>query len=291
MRRTNTLVAGLVWVVGAWMALTLPAAAQILTVARHGPTEQAVPAPSAPRSSFVGSGLAEGIGSGLRDHFGLAPSSPSADQAAPPVARYLVQNTIGFTLDTSGPQPLLRYSNSTEVWALKPQPAPRGDTLYVNDAGEAMLRATRLGGLTAFTHDAPQGVAAAYVGQAQPIVALPDIDSGAQLIFRMRQQSGHLSHMAGHIIAFDASNQDVGPEGLPLIADTFNVTMDAFVRALSPENAKKKSLIPNLDTVRIREGVPPDAFVKDDALVIVITPGRGIAGRPSSQRIFKVLMR
>jgi hypothetical protein len=222
----------------------------------------------------------------------MAPGPSNTEpQASPPVARYLVQNTIGFTLDNSGPQPLLRYSNSTEVWALRSQPGPRGDTLYFNDAGEQMLRATRLGGLTAFMPDQPEGgAAAAYVGSAQPIVALPDIDSGAQLLQRMRQQSGHLSRLAGHTIGFDAPDLDIGPEGLPLVADTFNVAMDAFTRGMSPQNAKKKTLIPSLDAVRIREGVPPDAFVQNDALVIVITPARGIAGRPSSQRIFKVLM-
>lgn len=289
MRRTRFLAAGLIWAVGAWVALAMPAASQILSIGHRGPSPSPSQAP-APRQGFANE---PGFGAALRQRFNLGPSSPSTDPQGgnPPVARYMVRNTVGFTLDTSGPMPLLRYSNSTEVWALRPQAAPRGDTLYVNDAGEPMLRATRLGGLTAFMPDQPQGVAAAFVGSAQPIVALPDIDSGYQLAQRMRQQSGHLSRMAGHPIGFDASDQDIGPEGLPLIADTFNVAMDAFTRALSQQNAKKKSLITDLDAVRIREGVPPDAFVQNDALVIVITPARGIAGRPSSQRIFKVLTR
>jgi hypothetical protein len=288
MRRTSIFIASMVCAVGAWVALAMPAASQILTIARHAPETAQTPAPA----HGLRQGFANGssIGADLRQRFGLGSSSPTLDAGNPPVARYMVRNTIGFTLDTSGPLPLLRYSNSTEVWALRPQAAPRGDTLYVNDAGEPMLRATRLGGLTAFMPDQPQGMAAAFVGSAQPIIALPDVDSGVQLAQRMRQQSGHLSRIAGHTIGFDASDQDIGPEGLPLIADTFNVAMDAFSRALSPQNAKKKSLITDLDAVRIREGVPPDAFVQNDALIIVITPARGIAGRPSSQRIFKVLM-
>ena len=144
MRRTGIFIAGLVWVVGAWVALAMPAASQVLTIAHHGPAS--APAAS-PRQGFAN---APGFGADLRQRFGLGLSSPSADAGNPPVARYMVRNTVGFTLDTSGPLPLLRYSNSTEVWALRPQAAPRGDTLYVNDAGEPMLRATRLGGLTAF---------------------------------------------------------------------------------------------------------------------------------------------
>jgi hypothetical protein len=286
MRRTTTLLAAMACAISAWMVLAIPASAQIRSGGRHG-ADTAQAAPASPHSGFA---------EGLRDHFGFSSANgaapPSDGQpAAPPVARYLVESTVSFTLDMSGPLPLLRYSNSSEVWALKPQAAPRGDVLYTNDAGETMLRATRLGGLTAFTPDQPQGVAAALMGSAQPIIALPDIRSGGQLLLRMNQQSGHLSHMAGHEIEFDASNQDVGPESLPLLADAFNVTVDAFTRALSPQNAKKKTFIPDLSAVRIKEGVPPDAYIQNDALVLVITPARGIAGRPSSHRIFKVLLR
>jgi hypothetical protein len=283
MRRPTIFLAIMVSAISAWAALALPASAEMILVAhRSAEATAAGPAQAAARPT-------------LRERFGFSPSSgagsPNDSQAgSPPVGRYVVENTTTFTLDTSGPQPLLRYSNSTEVWALKPQSAPRGDVLYTNDAGETMLRATRLGGLTAFTPDQPQGVAAAFVGSAQPI-ALPDVRSGTQLAIRMAQQSGRLSHMAGHEIGFDASNQDMGAEGLPLLADTFNVTMDAFTRALSPQFAKKKSFIPSLGEVRVKEGVPPDAYIQNDALVLVITPARGIAGRPSSHRIFKALMR
>jgi hypothetical protein len=280
MRRITTLLSALVCAIGAWMALVLPASAQIMLVGRQVVT---------PPPHF-------GVPWEPHDHPGFPLSNgagPSSDgqPAAPPVARYLVESTTSFTLDMSGPLPLMRYSNSSEVWVLKPQAAPRGDVVYTNDVGETMLRATRLGGLTAFTPDQPGGVAAALVGSAQPITALPDMRSGGKLLIQMGQQSGHVSHMAGHQIGFDASNQDIGPESLPLLADAFNVTVDAFTRALSPQNAKKKTFIPDLSEVRIREGVPPDAYIQNDALILVVTPARGIAGRPSSHRIFKVLMR
>jgi hypothetical protein len=283
MRRKTISLAMMASVIGAWLAIALPASAEMILIAHHGAdTSAAAPQQVGARPSF-------------RERFGFG-SSPGAGSANDsqgsnaPVSRYVVENTTSFTLDLSGPQPLLRYSNSTEVWALKPQSAPRGDVLYTNDAGETMLRSTRLGGLTAFTPDQPQGVAAAFTGSAQPI-SLPDVHSGTQLAIRMAQQAGRLSHMIGHEIGFDASNQDMGAEGLPLLADTFNVTMDAFTRALSPQNAKKKSFIPGLGEVRVKEGVPPDAYIQNDALVLVITPARGIAGRPSSHRIFKALMR
>lgn len=288
MRRKTTLLAVMACAISAWTAFVMPASAQILLIGHHG-AEASRAIPNAPRSNFA---------AGLRDHLGFPANSAAqasdGQPSAPPVARYLVESTTSFTLDTSGPQPLLRYSNSTEVWALHSQRAPRGDTLYVNDAGEPMLRATRLGGLTAFTPDEPQGLPASFAGSAQKIVALPDIRSGAQVILRMAQSSDHLSRMAGHAIGFtagDPGDPDLRPEGLPLLVDTVGVAMDAFERALSPKFSKKKSVISDLDEVHIKEGVPPDAYVKDDKLFLIISPARGVAGRPSSQRIFKVLMR
>lgn len=283
MRRSTFTLSAVVGMVLTCLALAAPASAEILLIGHGGERAQALPAP--PHPSFSG---------GVHERGGMPMGAPD-QQAAPPVARYLVESTTSFTLDMSGPVPLLRYSNSSEVWALKPQAAPRGDVLYTNDAGETVLRATRLGGLTVFTPDQPTGVAASLMGSAQPIIALPDIRSEVQLLFRMGQSSDHLSRMAGHTIGFvagDEADPDLGgPESFPLVADTVNVAMDAFNQAFAPKNAKRKSIIPRLDEVRIKKGVPPDAYFKDDTLVLVITPSRGVAGRPSSQKIFKVLFR
>src|SRR5438045_3198276 len=48
------------------------------------------------------------------------------DVATPPVARYVTEDGDVFTLDRTQPKPLLKFENSFEVWALQPQPAPRG---------------------------------------------------------------------------------------------------------------------------------------------------------------------
>ncbi|MGD6771262.1 DUF4908 domain-containing protein, partial [Staphylococcus arlettae] len=79
----------------------------------------------------------------------------------PPVARYMVGDSAGFILDRSSPTVLIKFDDSSEVWALEPQTVSRGDVIYRNDAGEAVLRATRLGGLTLFTPKLPGGAAAA----------------------------------------------------------------------------------------------------------------------------------
>jgi hypothetical protein len=83
---------------------------------------------------------------------------------APAVARYVSEDGDGFVLDRTQPKPLLKFDNNPEVWALAPHPGPRGDTIYKNDLGEPVLRATRLGGVTVFTDQRPGGSAAALAG-------------------------------------------------------------------------------------------------------------------------------
>src|SRR5512143_1146081 len=95
-------------------------------------------------------------------------STDGRDFAAPPIARYVSEDGDVFTLDRTQSKPLLKFDNSYEVWALQAQPAPRGDTIYKNDLGEPVLRATRLGGITVFTDQRPGGSAAALEGPGTP---------------------------------------------------------------------------------------------------------------------------
>ena len=100
--------------------------------------------------------------------FGARPTAADP-RAAQPVARYVSQEGDVFVLDRSQPRPLLKFDDNPEVWVLRPQLAPRGDVLYMNDLGEPVLRATRLGGLTLFTNDRPGGTAAAVAGAGQTL--------------------------------------------------------------------------------------------------------------------------
>ena len=84
----------------------------------------------------------------------------------PPVARYTPDKGEAFVLDRSTATPLLRFEDSQEIWVLQSQPGPRGDIIYKNDVGEPVLRYTRLGGVTLFTDNRPDGEAAAFTGEA-----------------------------------------------------------------------------------------------------------------------------
>lgn len=200
---------------------------------------------------------------------------------APPVARYVSEDGDVFVLDLTQGSPLLKFENSNEVWALKPQPGPRGDTIYKNDLGEPVLRATRLGGLTVFTDDHPSGEAAAVAGVSNPLRLVP-LDAQA-LLDKLGQASIRASRAARRLIPFEA---EATPVSSSLIADAAMVTSEAVVR-MTKKPGDHRSL-DRILKVRLSAGHKPGAQLEQGILQVTVAPPQGLAGRPSSERIIQV---
>ncbi|OXE36606.1 MAG: DUF4908 domain-containing protein [Phenylobacterium zucineum] len=214
----------------------------------------------------------------LRDSL-FGPRPTTADQhTGQPVARYVSQEGDVFILDRSQPHPLLKFDDNPEVWVLRPQMAPRGDVLYMNDLGEPVLRATRLGGLTLFTNDRPGGTAAAVAGAGQ---ALRLAQLGPQqLLERLAQASIRATRAARRLIPFEA---DASPASSALTADAAMVAAEAVVRITKRSDAK--TLLSRIAKVRLIEGRRARAEVSQGVVQVTVSPSDGLAGRPSSDRI------
>jgi hypothetical protein len=228
-------------------------------------TACAVPAWAAP----------ENLRQGLFGHEGIE----SRQFGAPPVARYVSEDGDGFVVDrTQSGRVLLKFDNSPEVWALQAKPAPRGDTIYKNDLGEPVLRATRLGGVTIFTDQRPSGSAAALAGTSNPLRLQP---LGPQaLLERLAQSSARASRAARRLISFNA---DASPASSALIADAAIVASEAVARMSRRPDAAQ--ILSRFRQVRLDEGRRPGVIVANGLLQITVTPALGLAGRPSSERI------
>jgi len=200
---------------------------------------------------------------------------------APPIARYVTEDGDAFTLDRTQAKPLLKFENSYEVWALQPQPGPRGDTIYKNDLGEPVLRATRLGGVTLFTDQRPGGSAAALSGAGSPLrLAI----MGPQALFeRLALASARASRAARRLIPFEA---EATPTSSALIADSAMVTSEAVVRMT--KNSGTRRMLDRILKVRLVSGREPDAELAQGVLEVTVAPTQGLAGRPSSDRIVHV---
>lgn len=213
--------------------------------------------------------------------FGLHPTTPDRAPTLP-IARYVSQEGDTFVLDRSQPRPLLKFDDSPEVWALRPQLAPRGDVLYLNDLGEPVLRATRLGGLTLFTEERPGGSAAALAGGGPPL-RLPQMGP-QQLLERLAQASAKASHAARRLIPFDA---DASPASFSLMADAATIAAEAVARLARRPDAK--IALGRFSKVRLVEGRKASADLQQGVMQITIAPSEGLAGRPSSDRIISAV--
>ncbi|HLI66080.1 MAG TPA: DUF4908 domain-containing protein [Caulobacteraceae bacterium] len=191
-----------------------------------------------------------------------------------------------FVLDRSTTLVLMRFDQSNEVWLLTAQPAPRGDMIYRNDAGEPMLRATRLGGMTLFTLDHPEGTPVAFVGDAAPLRPSPPVTTPAALLQRLAQASAHASHAVQRLIVFEA--RDVTPQSATLIADAAGVTSEAIVSITRRADGRK--VLARLAKVLLSPGHKASVDLVNGVLLVVVAPRNApgfadIAGRPSSRRI------
>jgi hypothetical protein len=208
--------------------------------------------------------------------FGRPSDGRQAD--TPPVARYISEDGDVFTLDRTQSRPLLKFDNSVEVWALQPQPAPRGDVIYKNDLGEPVLRATRLGGVTLFTDQRPGGTAAAMAGVGVPLKLAV---LGPQALFeKLAQASLRASRVARHGILFDA---EATPASSAVIADAAMVASVAVIRL--SEKPEGRSVLARLRRVFLIEGRKSNAQMDQGTMRITVAPQQGLAGRPSSERI------
>ncbi len=209
--------------------------------------------------------------------FGARPEAP-AQSMVQPIARFVSQEGETFVLDRSQARPLMKFDDSPEVWVLRPQMAPRGDVIYMNDLDEPVLRATRLGGLTLFTPGRPGGSAAALSGAGS---ALRLVQLGPQqLLERLAQASSKASRAARRLIPFEA---DASPSSSALTADAAMVAAEAVIRMT--HRADGKALLAKIVKIELIEGRKASARLEQGIIRIIVAPAEGLAGRPSSDRI------
>jgi hypothetical protein len=203
-----------------------------------------------------------------------------------PSGRFQADGGDVFVLDRTGPKALLKFQNRDEVWLLEGHPAPRGDTVFKNDVGETMLRASKLGGLTLFSRQAPGGQAVMLTGPAEPLSARRALSFVA--LFRALVASGHRATRAAQhpmtvTLVDTATAETAGP-----VADAAVVVAEAFE---SLDRSGRRDLLARWRRVNLTLGDKADVKVDGEILVIALNPKKGVAGRPSSARIGRALKR
>jgi len=186
-------------------------------------------------------------------------------------------------LDRSGRQPLLKFDDSPEIWVLTPSRGPRGDVIYANDLGEPFLRATKLGGMTVFTPSVPEGSAVSLLGPC-PALRLSPLGP-VKLYQRLYVASVRSSRAAQHLVGFYAPDADANSDGL--IAEAAGLAVEAMVTLSTRPGGK--ALLARINKIAFAPGAKPGIVYHGGVVTITIVPPEGIAGRPSSERIMRVM--
>jgi hypothetical protein len=202
----------------------------------------------------------------------------------PATARFSTDEGGWFILDRSHRPALLRFESDPDVvWVVSPSRGPRGDILFKDDVGDVLLRVTKLGGVTVFTDRRPTGAAATLEGKAQPIHALP---VGLSTLFqRMALASARCTRVTHHLVAFDAPDADA--RSAPALASAAILSMNAVVSAAG--HAQGRATETHLGRVMLIRGPRSGATLQRGTLTIVVNPGDGFSGLPSSARIAQVI--
>lgn len=202
-------------------------------------------------------------------------------RALPPTGRYVAESGESFVFDRSGARPLFRFESRNETWALRPTPAPRGDIIYRNDAGDQILRVTPDGGMTLYSVRAPGGSPASVSGPASALAA--PVMGPIALANLMIQRSALLSRSLGRTVVVQLD----GEADEALCIDALLVTTDAVIRM-----AASSALRPRLATLRsvtIIEGRTAGVTFERGDLRVTVRPGQGLTGRPSSAFIIRAV--
>ncbi len=206
----------------------------------------------------------------------------SVIRTTPQPGRYVSEAGQAFVLDQAGSLTLLRFERSTETWALRPSSAPRGDTIYRNDAGDQVLRVTTGGGITVYTTRTPGGSPVSLAGP--PVSLAPPSLGPVQMFNLMARRSGLVSEAMGRLVRINLDGQ----ESEALCIEALIVTTDAVVRIARSPSARP--FLDRLRSITVIEGQRSSVTYSGGDLRVVVDPRRGIAGRPSSARVIRAVI-
>lgn len=188
-----------------------------------------------------------------------------------------------FLFDRSGDAALLRERDApdSEVLVLYPDRAPGGGTAFITDTGREVIRLTALGGATYFPSSAPDGVIADFASPAGSLAPAPR--SPEEVRQRAELLAGEMAAALDRSISVEYA--PAPRAGLGVQYDTLHIIAIAFdaVRA-------ERRRLRGVQDVRIELGDAPAAYREDAALVVVIAPALGYAGRPSSALVSAALL-
>lgn len=201
---------------------------------------------------------------------------------------YLAGDSVGFAIDQAGPDYLLRFDDSPEIFVLHPDKASLGGRILKYDSGETALQVSGWGGVTLYTDANPGGLPAMRVGDST--VPPPQTASVADVENAAQDDAQHLAYSGRLDVAFSADWNALAENAsmCPLALDA----MDNVARGLDRFGKTAKGhdvLTRRVRTVTLAVAGAPTVALSGKTLVVTFDPSRGFAGRDSSRAIARAL--
>lgn len=180
---------------------------------------------------------------------------------------------------------LLRFTNNPETFVLTMERSSLGAKVFKYDTGTTALRVSVWGGMTLYTHEAPQGLPATFQGDAPAPVSLAV--SANDLMTALEDESSHLVYVDNIALKFSAD-----PAVLASDAETRGRAFDALTNAataierfLAATPGARQILTHRISSVKVAEGGKPTITISGQTLLVSFVPGEGHEGHASSLAI------
>ncbi|MEE9328497.1 MAG: DUF4908 domain-containing protein [Parvularculaceae bacterium] len=192
---------------------------------------------------------------------------------------------------------LLRGQRGEEIYALTATRSPRGDVIYKDVDGEAVLRVTTNGGATLFSPSekpATQGTVLVPLG-GKAVLPVPNTKASlsapalsyAEVEARMLLAADIFRERYGIDIYFLQSGPD-GQRNQAVLADAV-LTAAKGIDLVAADALGADALAKGLEMVRFVPGTKTSYLFDKKVLTITYAKGANIAGRPSSAAIARYL--
>jgi hypothetical protein len=197
---------------------------------------------------------------------------------------YVAGDDVEFSLYPAGSNYLLRLGDNPEIFVLYQDRTSLGGRVLKYDTGETALRVAGWGGVTLYTHSAPQGLPAERTGDTAPLQLVPvsigDLQSAAT------DEGQHLFYTRRLNLIFTANWNALARDANARIfaLDTLeNAARGVEQFVVSPRG--QGALQHRLKAVSLMISGRPSVTLNSKTLVVGFDPARGYIGRASSRVI------
>lgn len=202
--------------------------------------------------------------------------------------KYVVadQNGRSFVLLRTNNRLIFRYDEpNAEIWSLRPVKSVGGGLLLKTDTGRVLVRFSPLDGVTFYPSFHSSGLAARATGQV--LAFAPDTEEVRKANIEPKAFSDAMSRLTNRRVPVLFRNWQ--PEYYSALHDASSQVRRGFFAAL--QRPTGVIAVDGLQNVIIRRGEQSDITLNAGTLEIIVAPELDFAGRPSSERIARILLR